>query len=256
VVEETSCGGIVESPAIVSALDVPSDNGGWVALSWKRSLYDSEGASPEVTRYKIWRRCRETLPPPALLGADPTIAGPFEHGLTGPAWEVVATVDATGGCCYEFQVPTHCDSGAAGDCWNRFCVTAHTGIVGEHFDSPVDSGYSVDNLGMMHLASGKKAGPGDLGEHDVATLEVPQPNPGVDGFRIVFSLASDDWVQLSVYDIRGRRVASIHDGFTQAGTHEVGWDPGSGSDSRLSPGLYFVHLVTTTSVETAKIMIL
>jgi C1A family cysteine protease len=250
VTEESSCGDIIETPAIVSALDVPGDHGGWLTLGWRRSIYDSEGSTPQVTRYRIWRRRVEVLPSMALLGGGPTIAGPFEHGLSGPAWEEIATVGATGGCCYELQVPTNCDSGAAGDCWTRFCVTAHTGAVGEHFDSPVDSGYSVDNLGMLDLVSGRKTG-WDSGREPAKTrLDVPQPNPGTDGFRISFSLATDDWVRIEVYDITGRCVASVLDEFRAAGVNEVRWKPNA------PPGLYFIRMVTTTAVETAKIMVL
>jgi hypothetical protein len=252
VTEETSCGGVVETPAIMSALDVPGDNGGYVAVAWRRSIYDSEGATPEVKRYRVWRRRRETLPSMQLLGATST--GPFEHGLSGPAWELVGTVDANGGCCYELNAPTHCDSGPAGNCWSQFCVTAHTGTIGEHFDSPVDSGYSVDNLGMLGLRSARQSKEHDRDHLSATGLDIPHPNPGSDGFRIQFTLASDDWIQLAVYDIKGRRVASIREGFATAGQHEAVWNTDSELGNRLSPGVYFVRLVTTAEVHTVKLM--
>jgi hypothetical protein len=179
---------------------------------------------------------------------------PFEHGLSGPVWEVVGTVGANGGCCYEFNVPTHCDSGPTGDYWTQFCVTAHTGVIGEHFDSPVDSGYSVDNLGMLNLTSQRKPGAGDAGAVTSTGLEIPRPNPGKDGFNIRFTLAADDWIQLAVYDINGRRVASIREGLTPAGAHEATWKADSEMGDRLSPGLYFVRLVTTREVATVKLL--
>jgi C1A family cysteine protease len=256
VAEETSCGEISETPAILSAVDVPGDHGGWVTLSWRRSIHDSEGSPTQIKRYKVWRRRREVLPTMLVLGEGPTVAGPYEHGLSGPAWEVVGTVPATGGCCYQLNCPTYCDSGPAGDCWMQFCVTAHSGAIGEHFDSPVDSGYSVDNLGMLQIPSAKKLGDRDTESHARTFLEVPQPNPGMSGFKIRFGLAADDWARLEVYDVRGRRVAVCFDAFTLAGSHEVTWDPDSGTGMRLSPGLYFLRLVTTTMVKTAKIMIL
>jgi len=254
VVKEASCGGVTETPAIMSALDVPGDGGGYVTVSWRRSLYDSEESTPQVKRYRIWRRRREVLPSMQLLGAGPDTAEPFEHGLSGPAWEVVGTVPADGGCCYEFNAPTECDSGPDGTCWVRFCVTAHTGEIGEHFDSPVDSGYSVDNLGMLKLASRPEVADKEMRSTDSTRLEVPTPNPGSEGFRIRFTLAADDWVQLSVYDIKGRWVGSIHEGFTTRGEHEAVWDARTPAGERLSPGLYFVRLVTTREVRTAKLM--
>jgi hypothetical protein len=167
---------------------------------------------------------------------------------------VLGTVEANGGCCYEFNAPTPCDSAPACNYWTQFCVTAHTGAIGEHFDSPVDSGYSVDNLGMLRLTSQRKPGTGDAGAVAGTRLEVPRPNPGKDGFKIRFTLAADDWIQLAVYDIKGRRVASISEGFTTAGTHEATWNADSEVGERLSPGLYFVRLVTTTEVRTVKLL--
>ena len=251
---ETSCGDVVETPAIISALDVPGDAGGYVTVAWRRSLYDAEESTPQVKRYRIWRRCKETLPPMQVLGAAPSTAEPFEHGVSGPAWEVVGIVSADGGCCYEFNAPTHCDSGAAGSCWERFRVTAHTGEIGEHFDSPVDSGYSVDNLGMLRLPPTRE--PVTDGKQSVVStyLEIPAPNPGKEGFRIRFALADGDWIQLAVYDIKGRRVALLRDEFTTEGVHEATWDAETGAGERLSPGVYFVRLVTTREVHTVKLM--
>ena len=253
VAEESSCGDVVEAPAITSALDVPGDAGGYVAVAWRRSLYDSEESAPQVKRYRIWRRRREVLPTMLSAGADPFDAEPFEHGLSGPAWEVVGTVEATGGCCYEFNAPTHCDSGPAGDCWARFCVTAHTGDIGFHFDSPVDSGYSVDNLGMLGRPPARKQSTDEADAVPSTYLEIPQPNPGEGGFRIRFALAEDDWIELSVYDIRGQRVAAILEGSKTAGIHDVTWDADRTANGPLAPGVYFVRLVTTREGYTVKL---
>jgi len=189
-----------------------------------------------------------------LVGAGPLSADPFEHGLSGPAWEVVGTVDANGGCCYEFNAPTHSDSGPSGACWDLFCVTGHTGVIGEHFDSPVDSGYSVDNLGMLWLTSGRKLGADDTRNITRTSLDMPQPNPGRAGFNIRFALATDDWIQLAVYDVKGRRVATVREGLTRAGEHEAIWQAETDTGQRLSPGLYFVRLVTTREVYAVKLM--
>jgi hypothetical protein len=244
----------LENPAIVNALDVPGDGGGYVTVAWRRSIYDSEGATPEIKRYRIWRRRREPLPSMLTLGAGHMEMEPFEHGLSGPAWEVVGTVEANGGCCYEFNAPTHCDSGPSGDCWAHFCVTAHTGQIGEHFDSPVDSGYSVDNLGLLTRPAARRLGTDDRNDAAATNLEVPQPNPGREGFKVRFTLATDDWIQLVVYDINGRRVGSIQEGFATAGVHEAVWKPASNAGTALSPGVYFLRLVTTREVCTVKLM--
>lgn len=247
---EPEVGGFIESPGILGVADVPDDNGGFVEVTWKRSTYDQGESTPEVVRYKVWRRRRETLP--GLLTAS--IDGPFEYGQSGPAWELVGTLPATGACCYGMNAPTYCDSGAAGTCWNQFCVTAHTGDLGVHFDSPSERGYSVDNLGMLGSDRSDQLQAGT--ETRGATyLSVPLPNPGQNGFMIEFGLAEADWVQLDVYDIRGRRVASLLEGQQAKGPHTVTWDAGRSSGPRVSPGLYFLRLLTSTETRTVKLIL-
>jgi len=250
--EDPSCGTIIEQPGIVDIVDIPSDNGGYVEVSWLRSIYDDTEASPAVTRYKVWRRRKETLP--VLLRAG-TIEGPFEHGESGPAWEMVGMVPASGECCYQLNTATECDSSASGLCWTYFCITAHTGLAGEHFDSPSDRGYSVNNLGILGRGQGGQL-KAETGGGNTTYLSVPQPNPGKGGFAIEFGLSRSDWVQLEVYDIRGRRVAALFDGHVEAGPHSVMWDPGSSRSARLSPGLYFLRLLTTSETRAVKLVVM
>jgi hypothetical protein len=236
----------------VDIVDVPSDNGGYVEVSWLRSIHDDTEASPAVTRYKLWRRRRETLP--VLLTAG-TIDGPFEHGESGPAWELMGMVPASGQCCYELNAPTECDSSASGTCWTYFCVTAHTGLGSEHFDSQSERGYSVDNTGPLGQGRGDRRDADTEGE-STTYLSVPQPNPGDGGFAIEYGLSRADWVQLEVYDIRGRRVAALVDGHVESGPHSVMWDPGSSRSGRLSPGLYFLRLLTTSETRAVKLVVM
>jgi C1A family cysteine protease len=252
--QQASCGGIIEEPAILTVLDVAGDNGGYVDLAWRRSIYDQEGGSPKINRYKVWRRRKEVLP---TLLASPAFKGPFEHGETGPAWEHVGTVPATGDCCYEFTAATQCDSTASDTCWTYYCVTAHTWAMGEHYDSPVKRGYSVDNLGLLNRSQSNNTPEPDAGGTTTGTayLAIPQPNPGQDGFVIRFRLARADWVQLDVYSVAGRRVARLREGFAPAGSHVARWNPDGDTGDKLSPGLYFVRLVTTAEVHTAKLML-
>jgi hypothetical protein len=88
-------------------------------------------------------------------------------------------------------------------------------------------------------------------------LEAPQPNPTDGSFLIGFELARTDWVELGVYDVSGRRVAILQKGLMPAGRHSLSWDPaGDGATTRVSPGLYFLRLVTTGQVQAAKLMVL
>jgi hypothetical protein len=75
-------------------------------------------------------------------------------------------------------------------------------------------------------------------------------------FAICFSLSEPDWVQLEVYDVMGRRVAVLKEGFAESGPHSVTWEAGAASGTELSPGLYFVRLVTSSEARTAKVVVI
>jgi C1A family cysteine protease len=261
---DIGCGEIGENPVIVDVADVPGDEGGYVNLSWRRTVYDDTEAIPEVARYRVWRKGHEVLPVMSTLGGGLLGAeadGPYEHGLTGPAWELVATIGATGTCCYDLEVPTHCDSSGSDTCWTYFYVTAHTGEIGQRYDSSVDRGYSVDNLGMLHGEGVRGGDDGADGTEDgeplkpATRLHTVRPNPGKVEFRIRFDLATADWIQLELYDVTGRRVAVLSQGHREQGRHVVGWRRETDRGTRLSPGLYFVRLVTSSEVQTVKLVL-
>lgn len=74
-------------------------------------------------------------------------------------------------------------------------------------------------------------GEGELGRN--------YPNPFTRRSTIEYTLADDTYVQLELYDIRGRRVAVLVDDMRSAGRHAVRID-----GSELSSGVYFYRLRT------------
>jgi C1A family cysteine protease len=212
-IDKITGGSQTEIPVIESINDVPDDAGGFVNVSWLRSNLDDTEASPRIKYYKIWRRRREELP---LLGYggenDPKPGGPYEQSETGAAWEVVGRVDATCQASYAFTAPTECDATGADTCWTYFCVTAHTGAMGDHYDSAVESGYSIDDQGIGNDPPGGE--PGEPGGEELGNRSVllqPEPNPGSGDFALRFELGTADRIRLAIYDVSGRRVAVLED---------------------------------------------
>ena len=75
-----------------------------------------------------------------------------------------------------------------------------------------------------------------------AALRPVTPNPVVSGARFSFDLFRAGRVALRVYDVSGRRVASVMDRTLQPGQHTVAWD-GRGEDgTRLRSGVYMYEL--------------
>jgi len=129
--------------SIVSCLDIPHDEGGWLRLKVAASGHDEAYAQYPIFSYTAWRKI---APTPAALAAGIPAGEPQLLGLPPGAWEAVGYANATQDPHYYFAVPTKCDSTASGIARETFIVTAHTGTPTLYYTSAADSGYSVDNL--------------------------------------------------------------------------------------------------------------
>lgn len=75
-----------------------------------------------------------------------------------------------------------------------------------------------------------------------AALRPVTPNPVVRGASFSFDLFRSGRVTLRIYDVSGRRVASLMDRLLQPGQHTIAWD-GRGEDGvRLRSGVYLCEL--------------
>lgn len=81
----------------------------------------------------------------------------------------------------------------------------------------------------------------------------PRPNPSAGAFRFGFDLPVATTVRLEVFDLSGRRVASLLSGVVEAGRYEVPWVPGR---ARATAGLYFVRFSVPGLVRTERIVTL
>jgi len=86
-------------------------------------------------------------------------------------------------------------------------------------------------------------------------LVTVQPNPVVGSARCVFELPLRARVQASVHDLAGRTVATLANGFYEAGRHELEWNIGD-SERRLASGVYFVRVEAAGVVSTRKVVLL
>jgi hypothetical protein len=67
-------------------------------------------------------------------------------------------------------------------------------------------------------------------------LEAPTPNPSDGSFHLRLHVAAGSFVDLSVYDLGGRQVATVLRDRVAAGEHTVVWN-----SSWLAPGTYVVR---------------
>jgi hypothetical protein len=82
---------------------------------------------------------------------------------------------------------------------------------------------------------------GGTGGRDIR-LGPPEPNPGRGTLRIPFTLPSGSPVELTVYDVRGRRIATVARGTFAGGTHHAVWDGRCDDGAVAGPGLYLYRL--------------
>jgi len=67
------------------------------------------------------------------------------------------------------------------------------------------------------------------------------PNPGSSPVRIGFALEHAAAVEIDVFDVQGRKVASPGEGAWPAGTHVVEWDGRTRNGEPAPAGLYVVR---------------
>lgn len=83
------------------------------------------------------------------------------------------------------------------------------------------------------------------------TLEQNYPNPFNPTTIIQFSLPAGENVALKIYDILGREVFTLADGYMAKGEHNVSFD-----GSKLSSGTYFYRLEAGGKVKTGKMLLI
>ncbi len=122
---------------------------------------------------------------------------------------------------------------------------------------PVDIGVYIEAVDKDGRTIGQ-------GETTIEVLPIPTefalhqnyPNPFNPNTTIRYDLPKAGDVTLVVYDLLGREVARLLDGYLEAGYHQVEWN-GKGRDRReLSSGVYIVRLVSPGYNKSIKLVLL
>ena len=89
----------------------------------------------------------------------------------------------------------------------------------------------------------------------VAIAMAVSPNPTRGGASVSFALAHEGLVNVAVWDVQGRKVASLVDQKLSSGIHTLKWD-GRGRDGAMNPGIYMVRLRTQDRTEVRRLALL
>jgi hypothetical protein len=92
----------------------------------------------------------------------------------------------------------------------------------------------------------------------VTGLGAVRPNPLVSSTTIELTVGTNDpgRYRLEVFDVRGRRVQTLLDGFPDPGRHEVVWRGRDQTGRAVAPGVYFVRMVGPGYTENKKVVLL
>ena len=135
-------------PVVKSIEDVPNDQGKQVSIEWWRSGRDQPASPTPITQYGVYRQIDEDLA--TSFSRDVASPNPVSRAMraTPPGnWHFLGVVPARGDNQYALVVPTLKDSTTTDGMYRSvFFISALTTNPVVYFDSPIDSGYSVDNL--------------------------------------------------------------------------------------------------------------
>ena len=82
------------------------------------------------------------------------------------------------------------------------------------------------------------------------------PNPFNPQTLISFELSRPGSVRLQIFDVSGRLVNTLANGFMSSGSHDVPWNGTSRDGSRVSSGVYFYVLQTPDGMARDQLVVL
>lgn len=112
----------------------------------------------------------------------------------------------------------------------------------------------AENGGQLDVTVGRQSSSASLPKEFRLNQNFPNPfNPTTE---ICFSLPSATDVTLDIYNISGRKVATLVDGYLQAGEHSVTWNGRFSDGMQVASGVYFYRIETDQFSDSKKMLLL
>ena len=146
---------------------------------------------------------------------------------------------------------------SVGDLW----VAVALDPLGLHYESESGIDYLVSDIFQLGepvpLESGASSGVDeDQGIPEATALHPVSPNPFSSLTAVRYSLKSDEYVRLAVYDARGALIRTLEDNLVAAGCHRLAWDGRDKNGQPVAAGVYFVRFEAGTYMQNQKMMLL
>lgn len=132
---------------------------------------------------------------------------------------------------------------------------------------PPDSMTRMDITGVVHFANGRfrvcprsaadivEYGILDVGDEATALEFAVGPNPGRSA-RVTFALPTARQVDIGVFDLAGRRIATVAKGEFAAGRHSREWNGRDASGKRVGAGMYFYRATLGGEVRSTRAVLI
>lgn len=159
-----------------------------------------------------------------------------------------------GGSAYlEFHY-THTDLGVGGSPGDLCIEQAGVGALRSYVDAErATVGVSVSRFGDFRLLLGTGSATETTDPYYLKIYpSLPNPSPG--NVTVRLEVRERQRARVTVYDVTGRAVARLMDGYIYPGIHEINWDGTGGSGLNVTAGLYLVRVETDHSSATGKII--
>ncbi|MCB5267833.1 MAG: C25 family cysteine peptidase [Candidatus Cloacimonetes bacterium] len=82
------------------------------------------------------------------------------------------------------------------------------------------------------------------------------PNPFNPNTNIAFNLTRDGFVKLNIFNTKGQKVRSLHQGQLGKGSHTLAWDGCDENGRGLASGIYFYRLESNGQAQTRKMLLM
>ncbi len=119
---------------------------------------------------------------------------------------------------------------------------------------PTDVMFDPGNWILKYVSQVATGTPPD-GVHAALSLSARDTAVGADA-ELSFSVPTDGRVELAVYDVAGRRVATLVNGDVTAGTHDISWNAKSDGGAPVASGVYFARLSTSSGTASQKFTVI
>jgi hypothetical protein len=135
-------------------------------------------------------------------------------------------------------------------------VSAPEIIQDSHVETPVlDADYALVVSGIASQTSVGAPEVTSAATAEELALRIQGLSPGTVEARLFFQLEVASEVRLLLYDLRGRLIATVHDGVLPAGAHAVAWNGRDRNGQSVGAGVYFARLEAGSLTTTGKLVV-